>query len=132
MKNTILVVLSLVAVMVTMVVGGTKVEASTPKETPLKTAQNTARALYGVTAAIEKGKGEARAEKHFMFNFGEQNTIAGKIKNKKMKKAVKKMDDVVMLSRFDYNAGNKEEALKRITEWVEKDYEKTLDTLYKK
>lgn len=131
MKNTILAVLTLLAVMVTMVVSETKVEAST-QETPLQTAQNSARSLYGVKHTIDQGKGEAKAEQRFMFVFKQQGALYGKIKDKKMKKVVKKMDTVIRNARIDYNSGNNTEALKTITEWVEKDYEKTLDTLYNK
>lgn len=129
MKKTILVVLTLVSVMVTMLLGATNVEAST-KETPLQTAQKSARTLYGVKNIIDKG--EARAEKRFMTAFKQQGMLSDKIKDKKMKKVVKKMDKVIRESRIDYNAGNKKEALERVIKWVEKDYEKTIDTLYKK
>ena len=131
MKNTILVVLSLLAVMVTMVVGVTTVEAAA-KQTPLQTAQRSARTLYGVKNAIDKGKGEQRGEKIFMAQFEKQGQLHMDIKDKKMKKVVKKMDKVIIEARVNFNAGKKEEALKTINKWVEKDYKKAIDTLYKK
>lgn len=131
MKNTILVVLTLVATMVAIVVGGTTAEAAA-KQTPLQTAQRSARTLYGVKNAIDKGKGEQRAEQLFMAQFKKQGQLHMDINDKNMKKVVKKMDKVIIKARVNFNAGKKEEALKTINTWVEKDYKNAIDTLYNK
>lgn len=130
MKNTILVVLTLVATMVAMVIGGTTVDAAA-KTTPLQEAQRSARTLYGVQNAIDKGKGEQRAEQVFMAQFKKQGQLYMDIKDKKMKKVVKKLDKVIIKARVNFNAGKKQDALKTINTWVEKDYKKAIDTLYK-
>ncbi|UIE13725.1 hypothetical protein [Enterococcus phage EFap02] len=54
------------------------------------------------------------------------------IKDKKCKKAVKKMDKVIIKARVEFNSGQKKDAIETISNWVENDYEKTIDVLYNK
>ena len=129
MKNTILVLVTLVGVMVAMVAGGTTVDAY-DKQTALETAKQSARVLYGVKNSYEKGNPDL--EQRFMRQFKKQDQLHMGIKDKEMKKAVKKIDKVIIKARVEFNSGQKKDAIETIINWFENDYEKTIDVLYNK
>lgn len=71
-----------------------------------------------------------------MFRFEKHGVLrahfSSEIKDKKMQKVVKKMTKVVDEACINFTTGKKDKALKTINKWVEKDYKKAIDTLYKK
>lgn len=108
-----------------------RVEASSMNKNDITVAQNMARGLYAVSERSENDFLLTETRDLFMSRFGKMQAQRQAFKsNKKIYKAVKKMDKVIRSARIAYNCKNYDEATKLVNNWVEKDYKKALDILY--